>query len=177
MTTNNKRIYLSPPHMGGQELQFLIDAFNSNWIAPLGRCVDGFEKDICEYTGVKNACALSSGTAGLHLALLLAGVRRGDEVITSSLTFASTANAITYCGAKPVFIDSNASTWNMDPDLLDAELSDCKKRNKLPSAVLSVDLYGQCADYDRIAPICNRYNIPLIVDSAEALGADRKSVV
>ena len=168
---DNKRIYLSSPHMSGRERELLLQAFDSNWIAPLGPHVDAFEREICELTGAKHACALSSGTAGLHLALILLGVSHGDEVFTSTLTFASTANAITYCGGVPVFIDSNRETWNMDPVLLEEELDTCARKGKLPKAVLPVDLYGQCADYDRISAICTKYNVPVIEDAAEALGA------
>ncbi len=157
--------------MSGHERDLLLEAFDSNWIAPLGPQVNAFEKEFAEKIGVANAVALSSGTAALHLSLILLGVQPGDEVITSTLTFSATANAITYLGAKPVFIDSNRETWNMDPDLLAEELSACRKRGKMPKAVVPVDLYGQCADYDRILPICQEYNVPIIEDAAEALGA------
>ncbi len=168
---SSSRVYLSPPHMSEQERELLLEAFDSNWIAPLGPHVNAFEKEFAEKVGVSNAVALSSGTAALHLSLLLMGVKPGDEVITSTLTFSATANAITYLGAQPVFIDSNRETWNMDPDLLAEELAACKKRGKLPKAVVPVDLYGQCADYDRILPICQEYGVPVIEDAAEALGA------
>lgn len=168
------RIYLSPPHMGQQERALLLEAFESNWVAPLGPHVDAFEREFSEQTAIPNACALSSGTAGLHLALIMLGVGRGDEVITSSLTFAATANAITYVGGTPVFVDSERQSWNMDPDLLAQELEDAAKRGKLPKAVVVVDLYGQCADYDRIVAACARYDIPIIEDAAEALGATYK---
>ena len=157
--------------MSEHERELLLEAFDSNWIAPLGPHVNAFEKEFAEKVGVSNAVALSSGTAALHLSLLLLGVEPGDEVITSSLTFSATANAITYLGAKPIFIDSNRETWNMDPDLLAEELAACKKRGKLPKAVVPVDLYGQCADYDRILPVCQEYGVPVIEDAAEALGA------
>jgi dTDP-4-amino-4,6-dideoxygalactose transaminase len=165
------RIYLSPPHMGASERELLLDAFDSNWISTIGPHVDGFEREMAEACGVGHAAGLSSGTAALHLALLLLGVGRGDEVLCSDLTFAATANAITYVGATPVFIDSDHATWNMSPDLLEEELSACARHRKLPKAVIVVDLYGQCADYDRIEPICARYGVPLIEDAAEALGA------
>jgi len=168
------RIYLSPPHMGPDERALLLEAFDSNWVAPLGPHVDAFEREFAEYTQVPNACALSSGTAALHLALLMLGVGRGDTVLTSTLTFAATANAITYVGATPTFIDSERESWNMDPDLLAQEIEDCAKRNALPKAVVVVDLYGQCADYDRILSACARYDIPVIEDAAEALGATYK---
>ena len=165
------RIYLSPPHMSPYERELLLDAFDSNWIAPLGPHIDAFEKEFASKVGVADAAAVSSGTAALHLALLLLGIGPGDEVITSSLTFTATANAIKYVGAAPVFIDSNYETWNMDPCLLDDELAACARRGKLPKAVLAVDLYGQCADYGPICDICASYNIPIIEDAAEALGA------
>jgi dTDP-4-amino-4,6-dideoxygalactose transaminase len=168
------RIYLSPPHMGPDERALLLDAFDSNWVAPLGPHVDAFEKEFAAKVGMPHAAALSSGTAGLHLALLLLGVKPGDEVLTSSLTFAATANAITYAGARPVFIDCDAATWNMDPALLAEELEACARRGKLPAAVIVVDLYGQCADMDPILEACARYDVPVIEDAAEALGATYK---
>ena len=165
------RIYLSPPHMSGAELELVKDAFASNWIAPLGPHVDAFEREFAAVVGVPYAAALSSGTAALHLALMLAGVEEGDEVLCPSLTFSASANAIKYCGARPVFIDCDAASWNMDPSRLEAELERCARVGKLPKAVLAVDLYGQCADYTRIVPICDRFGVALIEDAAEALGA------
>jgi dTDP-4-amino-4,6-dideoxygalactose transaminase len=165
------RIYLSSPHMSQHEREFLLDAFDSNWIAPLGPHVDAFEKEFAAQVGTKQAVALCSGTAALHLAMILLGVGPGDEVLTSTLTFAATANAITYVGAAPVFIDSDWATWNMDPELLAAELRACARRKKLPKAVVIVDLYGQCADYEPIRKACARYDVPIIEDAAEALGA------
>ena len=169
-----KRIYLSPPHMGPDERSLLLDAFDSNWIAPLGPHVNVFEREFCETVGVPHAAALSSGTASLHLALLLLGVGPGDEVLVSSLTFAASANVVAYLGATPVFIDSNRETWNMDSGLLEGELAVCARRGKLPKAVLVVDLYGQCADYDPILEACARYGVPVVEDAAEALGASHK---
>jgi dTDP-4-amino-4,6-dideoxygalactose transaminase len=166
-----KRIYLSPPHVSQEERALLLDAFDSNWIAPLGPHVDAFEREFAAAVGVERAVALSSGTAALHLAMILLGVGPGDEVLTSTMTFAATANAITYVGAEPVFIDSDPATWNMDPDLLADELRACARRNRLPKAVLVVDLYGQCADYGPICDSCARYGVPLVEDAAEALGA------
>ena len=166
-----ERIYLSPPHMGSAERELLLDAFDSNWIAPLGPHVDAFEREICETVGVPYAAALSSGTSALHLALLMLGVGPGDEVIVSSFTFAATANVVTYFGATPVFIDSDRETWNMDPGLLEEELATGSRRGKLPKAIVAVDLYGQCADYDRILAVCGRYGVPVVEDAAEALGA------
>jgi len=166
-----QRIYLSPPHMGATERALLLDAFDSNWIAPLGPHVDSFEREFCEKIGVANAAALSSGTAGLHLALLLLGVGPGDEILVSSFTFSATANAVTYTGATPVFVDSDRKTWNMDPGLLAEELASCAKRGKLPKAAVVVDLYGQCADYEPILAACAKYDVPVVEDAAEALGA------
>lgn len=169
-----KRIYLSPPHMGTAEREMLLDAFDSNWIAPLGPHVDAFEREFCETVGVPHAAALSSGTAALHLALLMLGIRPGDEVLVSSFTFAASANVVKYLGATPVFIDSDPETWNMDPGLLKEELASCARRGNLPKAVVAVDLYGQCADYDRILAACGRYRVPVVEDAAEALGATYK---
>ncbi len=166
-----QRIFLSPPHMSSQERALLLEAFDSNWIAPLGPHVDAFEKEFAALVGTAEAVALSCGTAALHLALMLQGVGPGDEVLTSTLTFAATANAITYVGATPVFIDSNRATWNMDPNLLAEELRACARRRRLPKAVVVVDLYGQCADYEPIWAACARYEVPIIEDAAEALGA------
>ena len=165
------RTYLSPPHMCGREQELVQEAFDTNWIAPLGPHVDGFEREICEWVGVGHAAALSSGTAALHLGLMLLGVGRGDEVLCSSFTFAASANAITYLGAEPVFVDSDPDTWCMDPALLVAELKACKDRGKLPAAVVSVDLYGQCPDYVAIEAVCREYGVPLVEDAAESLGA------
>jgi pyridoxal phosphate-dependent aminotransferase EpsN len=149
----------------------MLEAFDSNWIAPLGPQVDAFEAELAARTGMQHAVALSSGTGALHLALILLGVGPGDSVLTSTLTFAATANAIRYVGAEPVFIDASPATWTMDPDLLAEELEDSARRGQLPKAVLPVDLYGQCADYDPIREACARYEVPLVEDAAEALGA------
>jgi pyridoxal phosphate-dependent aminotransferase EpsN len=165
------RIFLSPPHLDGQERELLLEAFDSNWITTLGPQVDAFEKEICAVAGIGHAVALSSGTAALHLALLMIGVAPADEVICSNLTFAASANAIAYLGASPVFIDSERKTGNMDPDLLAEELASCEKKGRWPKAAIIVDLYGQCADYDRLLEICAEYNLPAIEDAAEALGA------
>ena len=169
-----KRLFLSPPHMGDHERELLLDAFDSNWIAPLGPHVDAFETEICQTVDCSHAVALSSGTAALHLALILLEIGPGDEVITSTLTFAATANAIRYVGATPVFIDSEPTSWNMDPTLLEDELERAASRGRLPKAVITVDLYGQCADYGAIEPICRRFGVPIIEDAAEALGASYK---
>lgn len=157
--------------MSPDERKLLLEAFDSNWIAPLGPQVDAFEREFAAKVGAPEAVALSSGTAALHLSLLLLGVGPGDEVLTSTLTFAATANAITYCGAVPVFIDCNHDMWNMDPSLLAEELERSAKRGKLPKAVIVVDLYGQSADYDAILPLCEQYGVPVIEDAAEAVGA------
>ena len=174
MVSANPRIYLSPPHMGPDERELLLQAFDSNWISTVGPHVDCFEQEMAELCGVRYAAGLASGTAALHLALILLGVGQGDEVVCSDLTFAATANAITYVGATPVFVDSDRASWNMDPSLLEEALSSRARTGKLPKAVIVVDLYGQCADYDHIEPICARYGVPLIEDAAEALGATYK---
>lgn len=167
-----ERIYLSPPHMGPEERTLLLDAFDSNWIAPLGPHVEAFEKELAARVQVPHAAALSSGTAALHLALQMVGVGPGDDVVVSSLTFAASANPIRYLGARPVFIDSEGETWNMSPDLLEEELEERRRLGRpMPKAVVTVDLYGQCANYTRLEPLCEKYGVPLIEDAAEALGA------
>lgn len=148
------------------------EALDSNWIAPVGPDVNGFERDIADYVGVDNAAAVVSGTAALHLALLYYGVGRGDEVLCPSLTFIGSVNPILYCNATPVFLDSVPATWTLDPDLLESVLAEKARLNRLPKAVIAVDLYGQCADYGRIEAICEEYSVVLIEDAAEALGAD-----
>jgi dTDP-4-amino-4,6-dideoxygalactose transaminase len=166
----NQRIYLSPPDVGPLERQMLLDAFDSGWIAPAGPDLDRFEVMLAERAGTDHCVALSSGTAAIHLSLLHLGVGPGDEVVVSTFTFAATANAVMYTGAKPIFVDSELKTWNMDPELLRAVLARKAKQNRLPKAVLVVDLYGHCASYDEIVPICAEYGVPLIEDAAEALG-------
>ncbi|MDZ7620027.1 MAG: aminotransferase class I/II-fold pyridoxal phosphate-dependent enzyme [Patescibacteria group bacterium] len=165
------RIYLSPPHMSLRERELLVEAFDSNWIAPLGPEVEAFEREFAARLGVRDAAALASGTAAIHLALVMLGVGPGDVVIVPTLTFAATANAVRYQRAEPVFVDSDCATWNLDPDLLAEELEECRQRGMMPKAVIAVDLYGQCADYERIEPICRQYGVPLVEDAAEALGA------
>jgi dTDP-4-amino-4,6-dideoxygalactose transaminase len=165
------RIFLSPPHLDGRERELLLQAFDSNWITTLGPQVDAFEAEICAMTGIGHAAALSSGTAALHLALIMLGIGPGDEVICSDLTFAASANAIVYVGGSPVFIDSDPATWNIDPDLLAEELTGCEKKGRLPKAAIIVDLYGQCADYERLLEMCAQHGLPVIEDAAEALGA------
>ena len=166
-----QRIYLSPPDLDGRERQLLLEAFDSNWITTLGPQVNAFEGEMAGRIGVPNAVALSSGTAALHLALLVLEVKPDDTVFCSDLTFAASANPITYCGATPVFIDSSPDTWNLDPDLLEEALTKARRKGKLPRALIAVDLYGQSADYNRIAPICEAFGVTLIEDAAEALGA------
>jgi dTDP-4-amino-4,6-dideoxygalactose transaminase len=165
------RIYLSPPEVGPEERRMLLEAFDSNWIAPVGPDIDAFERELADRVGVGHAVALSSGTAALHLCLLLAGIGPGDTVLVPSFTFVATASAVVYLGASPVFVDSSPSTWNIDPDLVEEELTRRAASGRLPAAIVSVDLYGQSADYDRLVPLCSEYRIPLIEDAAEALGA------
>ncbi|HUG86710.1 MAG TPA: DegT/DnrJ/EryC1/StrS family aminotransferase [Euzebya sp.] len=166
-------IYLSPPDMTGAERAALIAAFDSGWIAPVGPDLEGFEADMCTYLGLGEGCAaaLSSGTAGLHLALRLAGVGPGDEVWTSTMTFIATANAVTYQGATPVFLDVDPATWQLDPAVLVAALQSAAAAGRLPAAVVPVDLYGQACDYDPILEVCGRYDVAVIEDAAEGLGA------
>jgi dTDP-4-amino-4,6-dideoxygalactose transaminase len=170
----NKKIWLSPPHMGGAEMTYIQQAFDSNWIAPIGANVDAFEKQIETFIGFGKAAALSSGTAALHLALILLGVGKGDIVICQSFTFAASANPIIYQGGIPVFVDSEKSTWNICPDALEHAILFCLKKGKKPKAIIAVHLYGMPAQLDEIVALCNRYNIPLIEDAAEALGSEYK---
>ncbi len=165
------RIYLSPPDVGPEERRMLLEAFDSNWIAPLGPDVDAFEAELAERVGIGHAVALSSGTAGLHLSLLMLGVGPGDEVLVPSFTFVATANAVCYLGAEPVFVDSSASTWNIDPDLVADELAVRARQGRLPRALVTVDLYGQSADYDALLAAAAAYDVPVVEDAAEALGA------
>ena len=166
MTVKKNKIYLSPPHMSGEELKLIEDAINSNWIAPLGPHVDAFEKEIAAYIGVEDAAALSSGTAALHLSLKILGVKENDIVFCSDLTFVASANAISYLGAIPVFIDSDEKSWNMCPKALEKAFGKYS-----PKAVIVIDIYGQSADYHEIVEICDKYEVPIIEDAAEALGA------
>jgi len=170
---NKKRIYLSSPHMGGTELKYVNDAFNTNWVAPLGPNVDAFEHSLADYCGIKHAAALSSGTAAIHLALIILGIKPGDEVIASSFTFSATVNPIVYTGAIPVLIDSEPHTWNMDPDLLEKAIIDRRSGNsgRKVKAIIVVHLYGMPANIERIMEIANNYEIPVIEDAAEALGS------
>ena len=169
-----KRVFLSSPHLSGLEERFVADAFASNWVTPLGPQVDAFEAEFAAAVGAQHAVALSSGTAALHLALLLAGVGPGDEVLVSTLTFVASVNPIVYLGATPAFIDSDRVSWNMDPALLEDALETRARRGRLPKAVVVVHLYGQSADLDAIATACARYDVPLVEDAAEALGGSYK---
>ena len=166
------RIYLSSPHMGGYEQAFIKEAFDTNWIAPLGANVDNFEKEVAEYVGVKHAAALSSGTSAIHLALKAVGVSEGDYVFVSSFTFSGSCNPIIYCNATPVFIDSDYETWNMSP----AALERAFEKYPDPKAIIVVNLYGQSADYDKIKEIAKCHNVPIIEDAAESLGSTYKGV-
>lgn len=169
-----KRIYLSPPHLSGLEGHFLQEALESGWIAPLGPQVEAFEQEFAQVIGAKHALAVSSGTAALHLALIHAGVGQGDEVVVSTLTFAASAFPVLYLGAKPVFVDSEPLSWNMDPNLLADWLEARGRKGRLPKAVILVHLYGQSADIDPIRALCQEYGVPLIEDAAEALGSTYK---
>ena len=174
---NRKKIYLSPPHMGGREIDFVNDAFSSNWIAPLGPNVTGFEEDIRAFCGVKHSAVLASGTAAIHLSLIILGVKPGDLVICQSLTFSATANPIAYLGATPVFIDSEPETWNMCPVQLELAIEACLKgeisgKQQKPKAIIPVHLYGMPAKMDEIMAIASKYEIPVIEDAAEALGSN-----
>ncbi|MFD2214014.1 aminotransferase class I/II-fold pyridoxal phosphate-dependent enzyme [Metabacillus endolithicus] len=173
-TTSKKRIFLSSPHMSGNELKYVNEAFESNWIAPLGPNVDLFEKEIANYVGVSEAVAVSSGTAAIHLALSLLDVKKGDKVFCSSLTFIASANPIIYQSAEPVFIDSEPETWNMSPQALELALKEASIEGKLPKAVIVVNLYGQSAKMDEITKVCKFYEVPIIEDAAESLGSTFK---
>ena len=170
----NKRIYLASPHMGGMEQDFVKEAFDTNWVAPLGPNVNNFEKEVAEYVGAKDAAALVSGTSAIHLALKAIGMKKGDRVFCTSLTFAASCNPIMYEHGEPVFIDSEPESWNMSPLALEKAFIKAKEENKMPRAVIVVHLYGQSADMDKIMEICNRYNTPIIEDAAESLGATYK---
>ncbi|MED1863919.1 aminotransferase class I/II-fold pyridoxal phosphate-dependent enzyme [Fictibacillus nanhaiensis] len=172
--TNKKRIFLCAPHMSGNEQKYMNEAFQTNWIAPLGPNVDAFEKEIAAHVGARAGVAVSSGTAAIHLALTLLGVSRGDTVFCSSLTFVASANPILYQGAEPVFIDSEPDTWNMSPHALQKALQAAAEKGKLPKAVIVVNLYGQSAKMDEIVALCNQYEVPLVEDAAESLGSHYK---
>lgn len=165
------KIWLSSPHLSGHEQKYVQEAFVTNWVAPLGPNVDGFEQDLCRYVGISHAAALSSGTAALHLALIMLGVGQGDVVLCQSFTFAASANPIAYQGAAPVFVDSELDTWNMCPEALETAIKGERAKGKRIKAVIVVHLYGMPAKIDEIVKICNHYDLPLIEDAAEALGA------
>lgn len=171
-----KRIFLASPHMGGMEKEFVQEAFDTNWIAPLGPNVNNFEKEIEDYTGSKSAAALVSGTSAIHMALKALEIKEGDRVFCSSLTFAASCNPITYEKGEPIFIDSEPESWNMSPVALKKAFIECEKEGKLPKALVVVHLYGQSADMDKIKEICSEYNCPIIEDAAESLGATYKGV-
>ena len=169
-----ERIYLASPHMGGNEEKYVKEAFDTNWVAPLGPNVNSFEKEMCNYTKAKAACALVSGTSAIHMALKCIGVTKGDIVFASTLTFSATVNPIIYQDATPVFIDSEYESFNMCPKALEKAFENAKLNNKMPKAVIVVHLYGQSADMDKIKEICDKYNTPIIEDAAESLGATYK---
>ncbi|TDL31819.1 aminotransferase class I/II-fold pyridoxal phosphate-dependent enzyme [Jeotgalibacillus sp. S-D1] len=170
----NSRIYLSPPHMSGNEHQYINEAFRTNWVAPLGPNVDEFEQQTAAAAGAKGAVALSSGTAAIHLALALLDISTGDKVFCSTLTFVASANPILYQGAEPVFIDSEPQTWNMSPQALQLAMEEAALKGRLPKAVIIVNLYGQSAKMDELAAICDRFGVPIIEDAAESFGSTYK---
>ncbi|WP_336127576.1 DegT/DnrJ/EryC1/StrS family aminotransferase [Mesoflavibacter sp. CH_XMU1422-2] len=169
------KIWLSSPHMGGTEQNYVQEAFDTNWIAPLGPNVTGFENDLENYlNNDKHVACLSSGTAAIHLALLQLGVKRDDEVICQTFTFCGSANPITYLGAKPIFVDSEEQTWNMCPNYLEEAIKDRIAKGKTPKAIIIVHLYGMPSQIDQLLEVANKYNIPIIEDAAEALGSTYK---
>lgn len=174
-TNDNKKmknkIWLSSPHLTGEEQKYVKEAFDTNWVAPLGPNVNGLEHDICKYTGVQSCSVLSSGTAAIHLALIILGVEDGDEVICSSFTFSASVNPIRYQKAIPIFVDSESDTWNMCPELLEEAIKDRISKGKKPKAIILVHLYGMPSKMKEIMEISNKYSIPIIEDAAEALGA------
>jgi dTDP-4-amino-4,6-dideoxygalactose transaminase len=172
---NNSKIWLSSPHMGGNEQKFVKEAFDTNWVAPLGPNVTGFEQDLEKYIGQDHyIAALSSGTAALHLGLILLGVKAGDEVICQSMTFSASANPIAYVGATPVFVDSELDTWNICPNALEDAIKDRIAKGKKPKAIIAVHLYGMPFKVDEVNAVANKYEIPILEDSAEALGSKYK---
>ena len=176
---SQNRIYLCLAHMSGDEQKYIKEAFDTNWVVPLGPNVDAFEAALENYVGEnRKVVALTSGTAAIHLALVACGVKAGDEVITQSFTFCASANPITYLGATPVFIDSEHETWNMDPQLLEEAIKDrIEKTGKTPKAIIAVSIYGMPYKIDEIAEIANRYDIPIIEDAADAFGSKYKGQV
>ena len=170
-----ERIILSLAHMGGTEQKYVAEAFETNWIVPLGPLVNEFEHRLEKFLGTDHVVALSAGTAAVHLALVMLGVGKGDEVICQSFTFSASANPIRYCGAEPVFVDSESQTWNMDPEVLETAIKERKRiTGKYPKAIIPVYLYGMPAKIDEIMAVAAKYGIPVVEDSAEALGSDYK---
>jgi len=169
---DSKKIWLSPPHMGDEERDFVKEAFDANWIAPVGPHIQAFEDELSKLSKNFDIAALSSGTAAIHLALILAGVKKDDNVICSSFTFSASANPIKYIGANPIFIDSEKESWNMCPELLNDAIKDCISNDKKPKAIILVHLYGMPAKMDKIVTIANNFDIPIIEDAAEALGSN-----
>ena len=165
------RLYLSPPHVDGREAELVAEAIASNWIAPLGPQVDAFESEVAAVAGVEHAVALSSGTAALHLALVVLGIGPGDEVACSDFTFAASANPIVYAGATPFFVDADEATWTIDPALLDRAVKERRAAGAHVRAVIAVDLYGQCCDYEALHDVCARHELTLVQDATESLGA------
>ena len=170
----NKKIYLSPPHLTGEEQKYVKEAFDTNWVAPLGPNVNGLELDICNFTGAKACSALSAGTAAIHLSLIILGVEENDEVLCSSFTFSATVNPIRYQKAIPILIDAEKDTWNMSPELLEKAIKDRIAKGKKPKAIILVHLYGMPSKMEEILAISKKYDIPLIEDAAEAIGATYK---
>ncbi len=171
---HRQRIFLSSPHMSGNEQKYIQDAFDLNWIAPLGNNVDGFEEELAEYNNISDVAVVTTGTAAIHLALRLLDVTSEDTVFVSSLTFVASANPILYQGATPVLIDSESDTWNMSPEALERALENAKEQGKLPKAVIVVHLYGQSAKMDEVLSVCKKYDVPVIEDAAESLGSEYK---
>ena len=172
MKRDGKMIYLSPPHMGGEEMDYVKEAFDTNWVAPLGPHVDAFERECALHSGRAGALALSSGTAAVTLCAILTGIKPGDAVFCSSLTFAASLAPLVQLGAEPVLIDSEPESWNMSPKALELALKDAEKSGRVPRVVIMVNLYGQPCDMDRILPLCERYGVPATEDAAESLGSD-----
>jgi len=169
------RIWLSSPHLGGKEQEYVNEAFNTNWVAPLGPNVDSFEQQLTDYLSVNGVVSLSSGSGALHLALVALGIKTGDVVLCQSFTFAASAFPITYCGAIPVFVDSESDSWNMDPELLEQAIIEHIELGKIPAAIIVVHLYGMPAKMDEIISVAKKYGIPVIEDAAEALGSTFKN--
>jgi len=167
----NSKIWLSSPHMSGNEMKYIDEAFKTNWIAPLGPNVTAFENELAEYLNIGHVAVLTSGTAAIHLALIILGVKRGDDVIASSFTFSATVNPIAYLGANPVLIDSSEETWNMSPELLEKAITDSLAKGKKPKAIIIVHLYGMPAKIVDLIGIAKKYDIPVVEDAAEALGS------